>query len=69
MSEGKKFSLNKHSEANHAKPEQHRCNAHLEDVLEGVTKWPLDVAKPFGVFLECLRSQPGNEPDRYKPSS
>lgn len=57
--EGKKFTLNKHSEAPSTKPEQHRCNAHLEDLLEGLSKWPMDVSKPFSVFLQCLRSQPG----------
>ncbi|KAI8991051.1 hypothetical protein BDF20DRAFT_842384 [Mycotypha africana] len=61
-----KFEFNKHSNTSKRKPQQHRCNGHLEDVLEGLTQWPLDVAKPFGLFLTCLRSQPGQEPPRYK---
>ncbi|KAI9282619.1 hypothetical protein BY458DRAFT_531055 [Sporodiniella umbellata] len=70
MSEdGKKFVLNRHSEGTQEKPKQHRCNAHLEDVLEGLSKWPMDVTKPFGAFLSCLGSKPGNEPERYKPST
>jgi hypothetical protein len=55
-----KFPFNKHSETPNSKPQQHRCNAHLEDVLEGLSQWPLDVSKPFSVFLSCLKSQPGN---------
>jgi hypothetical protein len=55
-----KFPFNKHSEATNTKPKQHRCNGHLEDVLEGVSQWPMDVSKPFNVFLSCLKSQPGN---------
>lgn len=57
--EDKGFVLNKRSEAPSSKPQQHRCNGHLEDLLEGLTKWPMDVSKPFNVFLECLKSQPG----------
>ncbi|KAI8890536.1 hypothetical protein K501DRAFT_206536 [Backusella circina FSU 941] len=59
------FPLNKHSDKPTQKPKQHRCNAHLEDVLEGVSQWPMDVSKPFGIFLECLKSKPGQEPERY----
>ncbi|CDH52947.1 predicted protein [Lichtheimia corymbifera JMRC:FSU:9682] len=60
------FPLNKHSSGpsnRGAKP--HRCNGHLEDLLEGLSTWPLNVSKPFSVFLECMRSKPGQEPPRY----
>ncbi|CEP20120.1 hypothetical protein [Parasitella parasitica] len=60
------FVFNKHSNTPDAQPHQHRCNGHLEDVLEGLSQWPLDVSKPFGLFLSCLKSQPGQEPARYK---
>lgn len=55
------FTFNKHSDKKpSAEPVQHRCNGHLEDVLEGISQWPMDVAKPFSLFLSCLKSQPGN---------
>ncbi|KAI9247934.1 hypothetical protein EDC94DRAFT_570318 [Helicostylum pulchrum] len=61
------FVFNKHSEKNpNGQQVQHRCNGYLEDVLEGVSQWPMDIAKPFSLFLSCLRSQPGQEPPRYK---
>jgi hypothetical protein len=57
-----RFVFNRHSDKKvHARPQQHRCNGHLEDVLTGISQWPLDVSKPFGVFLDCLKSQPGND--------
>lgn len=43
------------------KAQKHRCNDHLEDVLTGLSTWPLDVTKPFSIFLDCLKSQPGND--------
>ncbi|OBZ86580.1 hypothetical protein A0J61_05374 [Choanephora cucurbitarum] len=60
-----KFVFNKQSNHPDTKPHQHRCNAHLEDFLEGILAF--DLVKPFGVFLDCLRSQPGQEPPRYQP--
>ncbi|KAI9253401.1 hypothetical protein BDA99DRAFT_519672 [Phascolomyces articulosus] len=58
--------FNKHSTGpSDAAPQPHRCNGHLEDVLEGVSSWPMDVAKPFSLFLQCIKSQPGQEPVRY----
>lgn len=59
MSKDDTFQFNKHSNAPSTAPQQHRCNGHLEDVLEGVSQWPMDVSKPFGIFLNCLRSKPG----------
>lgn len=53
------FAFNKHSNAPSTPPKQHRCNGHLEDLLEGISQWPMDVSKPFSNFLACLRSQPG----------
>ncbi|KAI9495007.1 hypothetical protein BDB00DRAFT_815458 [Zychaea mexicana] len=54
--------FNKHSNGPSDTPQQpHRCNGHLEDVLVGLSSWPMDVSKPFGVFLQCLKSQPGNK--------
>ncbi|KAI7908273.1 uncharacterized protein BX663DRAFT_493630 [Cokeromyces recurvatus] len=61
-----KFIFNKHSDASNKTPKQHRCNSHLEDVLEGLSQWPLNVSEPFSLFLACLRSQPGQEPPRYQ---
>ncbi|KAI8148340.1 hypothetical protein BJV82DRAFT_663719 [Fennellomyces sp. T-0311] len=62
--------FNKHSEGpNNAGPQPHRCNGHLEDVLVGLSSWPMDVAKPFGVFWQCIKSQPGQEPVRYSQRS
>ncbi|KAI8978937.1 hypothetical protein BDB01DRAFT_798640 [Pilobolus umbonatus] len=66
MSKEEGFVLNRHSNSPSRKKEEHRCNQHLEDVLEGVSQWPMDVSKPFSIFLQCLRSQPGQEPARYK---
>ncbi|KAI8059464.1 hypothetical protein BC940DRAFT_313738 [Gongronella butleri] len=63
------FQLNRHSNAPSQAPHAHRCNNHLEDVLKGLSSWPLDVSQPFHRFLDCLKSQPGNEPPRYDPSS
>ncbi|KAI7860530.1 hypothetical protein BDC45DRAFT_454957 [Circinella umbellata] len=58
--------FNKHSTgSSDSQAQPHRCNAHLEDVLEGLSTWPMDVAKPFGVFWQCIKSQPGQEPLRY----
>lgn len=51
--------FNRHSNAPSTRPKPHRCNEHLEDVLNGVSTWPMDFSKPFGVFWKCLRSQPG----------
>lgn len=51
--------FNRHSNTPSAKPKSHRCNEHLEDVLNGISTWPMDFSKPFGVFWKCLRSQPG----------
>ncbi|ORY96191.1 hypothetical protein BCR43DRAFT_524329 [Syncephalastrum racemosum] len=60
------FPFNKHSDGpSDARQRPHRCNAHLEDFLEGLSTWPMDVAGPFKVFLQCLRSKPGQEPPRY----
>jgi hypothetical protein len=57
-----KFTFNKHSDKNpSAKPIPHRCNGHLEDVLNGMSQWPMDVSKPFSLFLSCLKSQPGKK--------
>ncbi|ORX49139.1 hypothetical protein DM01DRAFT_1409603 [Hesseltinella vesiculosa] len=64
-SEESRFPLNKHSNAPSQAPHSHRCNDHLEDVLKGLSKWPMDVAGPFQVFLQCLKSTPGEEPPRY----
>ncbi|KAI9470616.1 MAG: hypothetical protein EXX96DRAFT_585072 [Benjaminiella poitrasii] len=64
--EKNKITFNRHSDAPNKPPKQHRCNGHLEDVLEGLSQWPLDVTKPFSLFLACLKSQPGQEPLRYK---
>lgn len=48
------------------KARPHRCNDHLEDLLQGLMSWPMDVAKPFAVYWECLKSQPGiREQGRY----
>ncbi|RUP50638.1 hypothetical protein BC936DRAFT_138310 [Jimgerdemannia flammicorona] len=44
----------------------HRCNLHLEDVMIGLNRWPVDFSKPFAIFRECLKSKPGEEPVRYK---
>ena len=55
-----KFVFNRHSDKIETpKPHQHRCNGHLEDVLDGVSQWPMDVSKPFGIFLDCLKSNVG----------
>ncbi|KAJ2957431.1 hypothetical protein NQZ79_g6835 [Umbelopsis isabellina] len=58
--------FNRHSNTPSAKPKAHRCNEHLEDVLNGISSWPMDFSKPFGVFWKCLRSQPGQEPTLYR---
>lgn len=54
------FVFNRHSDkVENPKTHEHRCNGHLEDVLEGMSQWPLDVSKPFGLFLDCMKSKPG----------
>jgi len=50
-------------------PKPHRCYPHLEDVLVGLNKWPVEFSKPFGVFWECMKSEPGQEPERYKSAT
>ncbi|CAO3631384.1 unnamed protein product [Cunninghamella echinulata] len=65
MSKNEGFTFNQQSNAPSKAPEPHRCNAHLEDVLKGLSMWPMDVSAPFSVFLECLKSKPGNEPPLY----
>ncbi|KAI9018662.1 hypothetical protein CLU79DRAFT_759772 [Phycomyces nitens] len=62
------YSFNKHSTAPNTESKPHRCNGHLEDVLTGVSKLPMDFAKPFSAFLSCLKSTPGQEPPRYVPA-
>ncbi|CAO3594484.1 unnamed protein product [Absidia cylindrospora] len=59
------FPFNQHSNSPNKAPESHRCNDHLEDVLKGISTWPMDVAAPFHTFLECLKSTPGQEPPLY----
>ena len=59
--------FNKHSTgSSDSRAQPHRCNAHLEDVLEGLSTWPMDVSKPFGVFLQCIKSQPGMREEKKK---
>ncbi|KAI9314460.1 hypothetical protein BX666DRAFT_1966883 [Dichotomocladium elegans] len=66
MPDSSSFPLNKHSSGPSSNaPQPHRCNEHLEDLLVGFSSWPMDVAKPFSVFWQCLQSKPGQEPPRY----
>ena len=45
------------------KPQPHRCNDHLEDVLSAVVHFRSPLAA-LGTFTRCLRSKPGAEPPR-----
>ncbi|KAJ3115575.1 hypothetical protein HDU96_000399 [Phlyctochytrium bullatum] len=55
---------NRSFERAQAKIKPHRCNGHMEDFLIGITSLPLDVVRPFGLFLKCMWSNPGEEPPR-----
>ena len=41
----------------------HRCNPHLDALLDGVFAGPNHIAKPARVFFQCIKSEPGNEPE------
>ncbi|KAI8341639.1 hypothetical protein BC941DRAFT_414062 [Chlamydoabsidia padenii] len=69
MSNNEGFPFNHHSNTPSRAPQSHRCNEHLEDVLKGLSTWPMDVAAPFHVFLSCLKSKPGEEPPLYSSTS
>ncbi|KAL1920519.1 uncharacterized protein VTP21DRAFT_896 [Calcarisporiella thermophila] len=47
-----------------AKP--HRCNEHLEAFITGFTRHPMEIKEPFKIFWQCLRSEPGKEPEPYR---
>jgi len=37
----------------------HRCNPHLDALLDGIFAGPAHIAKPARVFYQCLKSEPG----------
>jgi len=37
----------------------HRCNPHLDAVLDGLFAGPAHISKPARVFFQCLKSEPG----------
>lgn len=41
----------------------HRCNPHLDALLDGIFAGPNHIAKPARVFFQCIKSEPGNEPE------
>ncbi len=46
----------------------HRCNPHLDDVLEGLFQEDLTWRQwraTVGVFASCMRSRKGQEPPRF----
>ncbi|KAI8370328.1 SacI homology domain-containing protein [Radiomyces spectabilis] len=51
--------FNKFSNGPAVKQKSLRCNDQLEDLLIGISQWPMDVAKPFSAFWQCLKSKPG----------
>ena len=52
-----------------AKP--HRCNAHLEDAIDGLMGGQLtwkEWRQTMGIFFTCVRSEEGKEPPRFGKS-
>ncbi|KAI9146446.1 hypothetical protein BKA69DRAFT_1120889 [Paraphysoderma sedebokerense] len=47
-------------------PKPHRCHQHLDDLLLALQTLPLEVSGPFSAFWACLKSTPGQEPERYQ---
>ncbi|KAJ2882415.1 hypothetical protein GGI21_002391 [Coemansia aciculifera] len=46
----------------HLRP--HRCDKHLQDFLDGIFLG--EIWQPARVYFSCLRSNQGEEPERYK---
>ncbi|KAJ1823059.1 hypothetical protein GGH91_001051 [Coemansia sp. RSA 2671] len=46
----------------HLRP--HRCDQHLQDFIDGI--FLSEAWEPARVYFRCLRSKPGEEPERYK---
>jgi hypothetical protein len=40
-------------------PKPHRCNDHLEDLIQGIYHPPREILGPFKVWLKCVRSEEG----------
>ncbi|ORY06815.1 hypothetical protein K493DRAFT_310409 [Basidiobolus meristosporus CBS 931.73] len=48
------------------KPQPHRCNDHLEDMLTAASNFSFnEVSSTFGIWWSCMRSKEGEEPARY----
>ncbi|KAJ2724240.1 hypothetical protein GGI07_002110 [Coemansia sp. Benny D115] len=41
----------------------HRCDKHLQDMLDGL--FFAEFMPPARVYFKCMRSKPGEEPERY----
>jgi hypothetical protein len=46
--------------------QRHRCDYHLEDVLQSVTDRKYPVWDTFKVWVACMRSPVGEEPERLR---
>ncbi len=47
----------------------HRCNAHLDDAIDGFMDGQLtwkEWRQTVGAFWSCVRSEEGNEPPRFR---
>ncbi|KAK9768066.1 hypothetical protein K7432_001603 [Basidiobolus ranarum] len=48
------------------KPQPHRCNSHLEDILTAAGNFSFtEVTSTFKIWWTCMRSNEGEEPARY----
>ncbi|KAI9224998.1 hypothetical protein BC828DRAFT_401772 [Blastocladiella britannica] len=48
-------------------PKGHRCSKHLDDLLEAVQTWPLEVRGPWRAFWACQGTKPSEPmPPRYQ---
>ncbi|KAI9294878.1 hypothetical protein K502DRAFT_271802, partial [Neoconidiobolus thromboides FSU 785] len=46
-------------------PKSHRCNDHMEDIFQGLFHEPREVYEPLKVWLKCVQSKEGEEPERF----
>jgi hypothetical protein len=39
-------------------PQPHRCNPHVDEMIDGFFVWPPNLKKPWRDFVECMRRDP-----------
>jgi hypothetical protein len=44
-------------------PQPHRCNPHVDEMIDGLFEWPPNLRKPWQDFVACMRRDPTAEID------